>query len=82
MSTDSHDKLIKAMQEYCEWQNKYEFSGGGDENGVKARLALAEIMKLAKIRRKEIIDKRVERRKLRKGIEGRPRKIITSIKTY
>lgn len=82
MSTETHDNLIKAIQEYCEWQNRYEFSRGGDENGVKARIALAKVVKLATVRRKEILDKRKERRILRKGIEGRPRKIITSIDTY
>jgi uncharacterized protein YggL (DUF469 family) len=81
MSTDTHDKLIRAMLEYCTTQDKFEFKGG-DDAGVRARVALGEIKRLAKLRREEIQAKREHRRKLRNGREGRPRKVISSDETY
>jgi uncharacterized protein YggL (DUF469 family) len=71
---DSHDKLIKAFQEYFKWQNRFEHKGS-DQAGVKARNALLEIKKLSMARRQEIHDKRIERRKLRNKQEGRPKNI-------
>jgi uncharacterized protein YggL (DUF469 family) len=81
MSTDVHDELVRAMLEYCSYQDKFEFKGG-DEAGVRARVLLGEIRRLAKIRREEIQAKREHRRKLRNGREGRPRKVISTDETY
>lgn len=81
MSTDTHDKLIRAILEYCSYQDKFEFKGG-DEAGVRARVLLNDIRRLTIIRRKEIQAKREHRRKLRNGREGRPRKVISNDDTY
>lgn len=81
MSTATHDKLIRAMLDYCTSQDKFEFKGG-DDAGVRARVALGEIKKLAISRREEIQAKRAHRRKLRNGREGRPKKLISSDETY
>jgi uncharacterized protein YggL (DUF469 family) len=71
---DTHDKLIKAFQEYFKWQNRFEHKGS-DQAGVKARIALLEIKKLSMLRRQEIHNKRLERRKTRNTKPGRPRNI-------
>jgi uncharacterized protein YggL (DUF469 family) len=81
MSTDTHDELVRAVLEYCKNQDKFEFKGG-DEAGVKARVLLGEIRRLAKIRREEIQNKKQHRRQLRNGQGGRPRKVIRSDETY
>jgi hypothetical protein len=74
MSTDTHDKMIKAFQEYFKWQDRFEYKNS-DEAGIKARNALSEIRNQASIRRVEIQDKRAERKEARKGKVGRPPKI-------
>lgn len=74
MSTDTHDKMIKAFQEYFKWQDRFEYRNS-DEAGIKARNALSEIRNQASIRRVEIQDKRAERKEARKGKVGRPPKI-------
>lgn len=74
MSTENHDKLFEAFQEYCKAQNKFEWDST-DEAGLKARYWLSEIRRLARNRRKEIMDKRDELKKLRNGRNGRPPKI-------
>ena len=74
MSTDSHDRMIHAFQEYFKWQDRFEYRGS-DEAGIKARYWLSEIRNEASIRRVEIQDKRQERKKSRKGMLGRPPKI-------
>ena len=74
MSTDSHDKMIKAFQEYFKWQERFEYRGS-DEAGIKARFWLSEIRNEASIRRKEIQDKREIRKESRKGMIGRPPKV-------
>jgi hypothetical protein len=74
MSTDTHDRMIKAFQEYFKWQDRFEYRKS-DEAGIKARFWLSEIRNEASIRRKEIQDKREERRKARNGKVGRPPKI-------
>lgn len=74
MSTDSHDKMIKAFQEYFKWQERFEYRGS-DEAGIKARYWLSEIRNEASIRRKEIQDKREIRKESRKGMIGRPPKV-------
>lgn len=73
MSSDTHDLMISAFQEYFKWQDRFEYRGS-DEAGIKARFWLAEIRRQAHIRRKEIQDKRQERRKARNGRIGRPPK--------
>lgn len=74
MATDSHDRMIKAFQEYFKWQERFEYRGS-DEAGIKARYWLSEIRNEASIRRKEIQDKREIRKESRKGMIGRPPKV-------
>jgi len=74
MTTDSHDKMIAAFQEYFKWQERFEYKGS-DEAGIKARYWLSEIRNQASIRRVEIQDKREERKAARKGKLGRPPKL-------
>lgn len=76
MSTDAHDRMIHAFQEYFKWQTQFEYSGG-EEAGIKARYWLSEIRNEASIRRVEIQKKRDERRIARNGKPGRPRKLTT-----
>jgi len=75
MATDSHDRMIKAFQEYFKWQERFEYKGS-DEAGIKARHWLSEIRKEASTRRSEIQEKRELRKAARKGIKGRPAKVI------
>ena len=76
MSTDSHDRMIAAFQEYFKWQTRFEYKGS-DEAGIKARYWLSEIRNEASTRRKEIQDKREARKLARKGKIGRPPKITS-----
>lgn len=76
MSTDSHDKMIAAFQEYFKWQTNFEYKGS-DEAGIKARFWLSEIRNEASKRRVEIQEKREARKLARKGIKGRPKKITS-----
>ena len=76
MSSESHDKMIAAFQEYFKWQDRFEYKGS-DEAGIKARYWLSEIRNEASTRRVEIQAKRDERKQDRKGIIGRPKKIST-----
>ena len=73
MTTDAHDRMIKAFQEYFKWQDRFEYRGS-DEAGIKARYWLSEIRNEASTRRVEIQAKREERKKSRKGMVGRPKK--------
>ena len=70
MSTDSHDKMIAAFQEYFKWQTRFEYSNS-DEAGIKARYWLSEIRNEASKRRVEIQEKRKIRRAARKGMRGK-----------
>jgi hypothetical protein len=74
MSTDSHDKMIAAFQEYFKWQDRFEYRGS-DEAAIKARYWLSEIRNEASKRRVEIQEKREERKAARKGKLGRPPKV-------
>jgi len=74
MTTDAHDKMIHAFQEYFKWADRFEYKGS-DEAGIKARYWLSEIRNEASIRRVEIQEKREERKEARKGKIGRPPKI-------
>lgn len=74
MSTDSHDRMIAAFQEYFKWQTRFEFHNS-IEAGIKARYWLSEIRNEASIRRTEIQAKRKERQQSRKGMVGRPPKV-------
>ncbi len=74
MSSESHDKMIAAFQEYFKWQDRFEYKNS-DEAGIKARNALSEIRDQASIRRVEIQTKREIRKQARKGMVGRPPKI-------
>lgn len=74
MSSESHDRLIKAFQEYFKWQERFEYKGF-DESGIKARYWLSEIRNEASARRVEIQKKREARKAARKGMVGRPPKI-------
>ena len=76
MTTESHDKLIRAFQEYFKWQDKFEYSGS-DAAGIKARYWLSEIRNFASLRRTEVQDKRQKRKATRKGVIGRPKKVST-----
>ncbi len=75
MSTDAHDRMIKAFQEYFKWQERFEYKGS-DEAGIKARFWLSEIRNEASVRRVEIQEKRQQRKESRKGKLGRPPKVI------
>lgn len=74
MTTEAHDKMIAAFQEYFKWQTRFEHRGS-DDAGIKARHWLSEIRNEASIRRVEIQEKREERKKSRKGMVGRPPKV-------
>lgn len=76
MSTESHDNLIKSLQEYVKWQDKFEYKGS-DEAGIKARYWLSEIKKYATQRRQEIMSKREQLKAARNGRNGRPPKVTT-----
>jgi hypothetical protein len=73
MSTDSHDKMIAAFQEYFKWQDRFHYRNS-DDAGIKARNALSIIRDLSSVRRKEIQQLRKERKNLRQGKNGRPLK--------
>ena len=75
MTTESHDKMIAAFQEYFKWQDRFEYKGS-DEAAIKARYWLSEIRNEASKRRVEIQEKREERKTARKGKLGRPPKVI------
>lgn len=70
MTTESHDKMIAAFQEYFKWQERFEYKGS-NEAGIKARYWLSEIRNEASKRRIEIQDKRKVRRESRKGMRGK-----------
>jgi len=74
MSTESHDKMIEAFQQYFKWQERFEYKGS-DEAGIKARYWLSEIRNEASKRRVEIQEKRETRKESRKGMVGRPPKV-------
>ena len=74
MTTESHDKMIAAFQEYFKWQERFEYRGS-DEAAIKARYWLSEIRNEASKRRVEIQEKREERKLARKGKLGRPPKV-------
>jgi hypothetical protein len=73
LTTEAHDKMIRAFQEYFKWQDRFEYRGS-DEAGIKARYWLSEIRNEASTRRTEIQNKREERKAARKGMVGRPKK--------
>jgi hypothetical protein len=77
MSTDSHDQMIEAFQNYFKWQERFEYHGS-DEAGIKARFWLSEIRRHASTRRLEVQNKRQERKEARKGMVGRPSKVSNS----
>jgi hypothetical protein len=74
LTTEAHDKMIAAFQEYFKWQERFEYKGS-DEAGIKARYWLSEIRNEASTRRVEIQEKREQRKKSRKGMIGRPPKV-------
>jgi len=76
MTTEAHDRMIHAFQEYFKWQDRFEYKGS-DEAGIKARYWLSEIRNEASTRRVEIQAKREERKESRKGKVGRPPKITS-----
>lgn len=75
MSSDAHDRMMDAFQNYFKWHDYFEYHGA-DSAGIKARHWLSEIRNQASDRRDEIQKERKIRRKLRKGKNGRPSKII------
>ena len=76
MTTDAHDRMIRAFQEYFKWADRFEYRGS-DEAGIKARYWLSEIRNEASTLRTEIQAKRETRKQARKGMVGRPPKIST-----
>jgi len=74
MSSESHNKMIEAFQQYFKYQDRFEYNGA-DDSGAKARVWLSEIRKQASIRRIEIQVRRQEAKKARNGRNGRPPKI-------
>lgn len=81
MSTESHDKIMAAVMEYCKWQDRFE-NKGSDQAGIRARNALVILRDMAIARRKEIQDKRWQRRELRNAKNGRPKDIIKAADEY
>jgi hypothetical protein len=73
MTTEAHDRMIRAFQEYFKWADRFEYKGS-EEAGIKARYWLSEIRNEASTRRIEIQNKREERKAARKGMVGRPKK--------
>lgn len=78
MSTDSHDRMIAAFQEYFKWQTRFEYEGSL-EAGIKARYWLSQIRNEASQRREEIQAKRREIKKTRSGKVGRPPKVTKGV---
>lgn len=76
MTTESHDKMIEAFQQYFKWQERFEYKGS-DEAGIKARYWLSEIRNQASKRRIEIQATRESRKIARNGKLGRPPKITS-----
>jgi hypothetical protein len=74
LTTEAHDKMIAAFQEYFKWQERFEYRGS-DEAAIKARYWLSEIRNEASTRRVEIQEKREQRKAARKGKLGRPPKV-------
>lgn len=74
MTTEAHDRLIKAFQEYFKWQEKF-YYGESDAAGIKARYWLSEIRREASLRRDEVQALREDRKATRKGHIGRPPKL-------
>lgn len=64
--------------EYIKWQERFEYKGS-DEAGIKARYWLSEIRNEASTRRVEIQEKRAQRKAARKGMVGRPPKVIKGV---
>ena len=71
MSSDAHDRMIHAFQEYFKWQDRFHHKKS-NEAGIKARYWLSEIRNEASKRRVEIQEKRKIRRAARKGMRGKP----------
>jgi hypothetical protein len=76
MTTEAHDRMIRAFQEYFKWADRFEYKGS-DEAGIKARYWLSEIRNEASTRRVEIQAQREERKESRKGMVGRPKKLTS-----
>ena len=76
MSNEAHELLVRAVQEYCKWQDKFEYENN-DAAGIKARFWLSEARRYASIRRKEVQSKREDRNKTRIRKPGRPKKITS-----
>lgn len=77
MSTDSHDRLIAAFQNYFIWQNRFEY-GKSDRAGTAAGYWLRQIRIESDNRKKEILAERKLRKKARNGKMGRPRTITST----
>lgn len=56
---DLHDRLLKAVFEYCRWSERFEIYGY-KESAQAARSSLTEVMQIAKKRRAEIHQRRIE----------------------
>ena len=56
---DNHIRLVKAFMEYAKHNEKFELEGFS-KSAMRARVALLEIQRLIKIRRREIQDKKTE----------------------
>jgi len=70
---DTHNLIIKACMQYIKWQTRFEYDLSVDA-GKKSRFWLSEMRRLAKIRRKEIQDKRaILKDKREHSGPGRPR---------
>lgn len=75
MQSDSHDIIMSAIQEYCKYNDKFEFEG----NEVAAKFARSALQKLhvaAKIRRSEIIVRKAYFKQVRGGKPGRPTRVL------
>ena len=78
MSTDSHDRMIAAFQEYFKWQTRFEYEDSL-EAVIKARYWLSQIRNEASQRREEIQARRREIKKTRSGKVGRPPKVTKGV---
>lgn len=72
---DYHERMILAFQQYFIYHDRFE-SDNNIAAAIKARHFLYEIKNAATEGRAEILKKKRELKKSRKGIPGRPKRII------
>jgi hypothetical protein len=78
---DLHTEMVETFIEYIKWHERFEYLGS-DEAGIKARIALHELRDMAFRRRREIQDKREERKLARKERKGKSKKLHKADGTF